>query len=97
MELENVFILNKKVESSKITNNMFEKRLSKEDLEELRKRTELINQYILISQSLEIQKQVFIKSILSSYGMRGDRNYSIDLKNGKITEEKEKKENTKPS
>jgi len=37
-----------------------QKKLTKEDLEELRKRTELINQYILIAQALEMQKQIFV-------------------------------------
>lgn len=67
------------------------KKLSKEDLEELRKRTELINSYILVAQSLETQKQLYIRNILPKYGLRGDLDYSIDLKNGKISEIKEKK------
>lgn len=69
---------------------MFEKRLSKEDLEELTKRTELINSQKLIASALEIQKQIYIKNILPSYGMRGDLNYEIDLRSGKIKLIKEK-------
>ena len=65
---------------------MFEKKLKKEDLEELRKRTELINQYILVAQALEIQKQIFIKNLLPKYNCDLSRNYNINLKNGKITE-----------
>ena len=65
---------------------MFEKKLSKEDLEELRKRTELINSFILVSQSLEIQKQIYIRNILPKYNCDLSRNYNINLKNGKITE-----------
>jgi len=68
---------------------MFEKKLKPEDLEELRKRTELINQHILISQALEMQKQIFIRNILPKYGLDLNKNYSIDLKNGKIKEVKE--------
>jgi len=67
---------------------MFRKRLDKTDLEELRKRTELINQYILISQALETQKQQFLLSRFSKYGMDITREYDIDLKIGKITEAK---------
>ena len=37
---------------------MFKKKLSIQDLEELKKRTELLNQYFLISQALELQKQI---------------------------------------
>jgi len=68
---------------------MFGKKLSKEDLEELRKRTELINQHILISQALEMQKQIFIRNILPKYGLDLNKNYNIDLKNGRIKEAKE--------
>jgi len=69
---------------------MFEKKLLKKDLEELRKRTELINQHILISQALEMQKQIFIRNLLPKYGLDLNKNYNIDLQNGRITEVKEK-------
>ena len=71
-----------------------EKRLSKEDLIELRKRTELINSSILVSQSLEIQKQIYIRNILPKYNCDLSRNYNINLKNGKITEIKENVQKT---
>ena len=67
---------------------MFNKRLSKEDLEELRKRTELINQHILIAQALEMQKQIFIKNLLPKYKCDMNKNYNIDLRNGQIKEVK---------
>ena len=63
---------------------MFSKRLEKTDLEELRKRTELINQHILISQALEAQKQQFLISRFSKYGLDITKQYDIDLKTGKI-------------
>ena len=63
---------------------MFEKKLKKEDLEELRKRTELINQYILIAQALEMQKQIFIRNLLPKYNCDLNKNYNIDLRNGQI-------------
>jgi len=69
---------------------MFEKKLSKEDLEELRKRTELINQHILISQALEMQKQIFIRNLLPKYNCDLNKNYNIDLRSGQIKEVKEK-------
>ena len=74
---------------------MFEKKLSKEDLEELKKRTELINSFIFVSQSLEIQKQIYIRNILPKYGLDGNKNYNINLKDGKITEAKEKPQSQK--
>lgn len=67
---------------------MFGKKLDKTDLEELRKRTELINQHILISQALESQKQNFIISKFSKYGLDITKQYDISLKNGRITESK---------
>ena len=67
---------------------MFEKKLKKEDLEELRKRTELINQYILVAQALEIQKQIFIKNLLPKYKCDMNKNYNINLRSGQIKEVK---------
>lgn len=63
---------------------MFGKKLNQGDLEELRKRAELINQHILISNALEVQKQVYIRGILPKYGLDLNRNYEIDLKTGQI-------------
>ena len=73
---------------------MFEKRLNKEDLEQLRKRSEMVNQHILISQALEMQKQIFIRNLLPKYNCDLSRNYNINLKNGKITEIKENVQKT---
>ena len=74
---------------------MFEKKLSKEDLEELQKRTELINQHILISQALEMQKQIFIRNILPKYNCDMNKNYNIDLRSGQIKEIKIKPQTQK--
>ncbi len=63
---------------------MFEKKLKSEDLEELKKRADLINQHILISQALEIQNQIYIKNLLPRYSLDMNQNYEIDLKTGKI-------------
>ena len=67
---------------------MFEKKLSIEDLEELKKRTELVNQHILIAQALEMQKQIFIRNILPKYKCDMNKNYNINLRNGRIKEMK---------
>lgn len=69
---------------------MFSKKtkLDQEDLEELRKRTELINQHILISQALEAQKQQFLMSRFSKYGLDITKQYDIELKTGRVTEAK---------
>lgn len=67
---------------------MFTKKLDKTDLEELKKREELINQYILIVRALQTQKQSFILSRFSKYGLDITKEYSIDLKTGKVAESK---------
>ena len=69
---------------------MFKKKLSNEDLEELKKRVELINQHILISQALEMQKQIFVRNLLPKYKCDMNKNYNIDLRSGQIKEVKEK-------
>jgi hypothetical protein len=69
---------------------MFTKKLDKTDLEELRKREELINQHVLITQALQSQKQSFILNRFSRYGLDITKEYSIDLKTGKITESKQR-------
>ena len=74
---------------------MFKKKLSNEDLEELKKRVELINQHILISQALEMQKQIFIRNILPKYNCDMNKNYNIDLRNGQIKEIKIKPQTQK--
>ena len=67
---------------------MFGKKLSIEDLEELKKRTELVNQHILISQALEMQKQIFVRNLLPKYKCDMNKNYNINLRNGRIKEVK---------
>ena len=67
---------------------MFTKKLDKTDLEELRKRQELIHQHQLITQALEVQKQQYIMSHFPKYRLDPNRKYDIDLKTGRITEAK---------
>jgi len=74
---------------------MFEKKLSIEDLEELKKRTELVNQHILIAQALEMQKQIFIKNLLPKYNCDMNKNYNINLRSGQIKEIKIKPQTQK--
>ena len=71
---------------------MFNKKLTnltKEDLAELIKRVELINQYSLVAQALELQRRVWLNGCLQKLGLGSEKKYSIDLKNGAITESKE--------
>jgi len=67
---------------------MFEKKLDKVDLEELREREKLIQSLKLITQALQTQKQLFISSRYSKYRMDENKVYDIELKAGKIKEVK---------
>ena len=71
---------------------MFEKRLNKNDLEELRKRSEMVNQYLLVVKALQLQTEVYMKNLLPKYGADMNKNYEVDLKNGLIKEKKNNKE-----
>ena len=66
-------------------------KLNKEDLEELKKRVELINSYKLVTGALEMQKGLYLNKILPKYGCDLNKNYNIDIKVGKIQEAKSKK------
>lgn len=72
---------------------MFDKKLNQKDLEELRKRNELVKQHLLIAEALEIQKQLWFKNTLPKYGLDLDKKYNIDLRTGKIKQTKEKGKN----
>jgi hypothetical protein len=67
---------------------MFTKKLDKTDLEEVRKRQELIRQHQLIAQALEAQKQTYLLSRFHKYGLDPAKEYSFDMKTGRITEAK---------
>lgn len=67
---------------------MFTKKLDKTDLEEVRKRQELIRQHHLIAQALEAQKQTYLLSRFHKYDLDPAKEYSFDMKTGRITEAK---------
>ena len=67
---------------------MFRKKLDKIDLKEIRKRQEMIHQHTLIAQALETQKQNYIVGRFHKYSLDSAKEYSFDLKTGKITENK---------
>jgi len=75
---------------------MFSKKLDKTDLEELRKRVELINQHLLIAQALETQRQNFLLNKYSKYRLDASKIYDIDLTTGRIKEVKPSKVEKKP-
>lgn len=65
------------------------KKLTKGDLEELREKEKLTKQHIAIAQALEAQKNVWLVSLFSKYGLDGDKEWSFNLKTGKIIEVKQ--------
>jgi len=65
---------------------MFNKKLKKEDLEELKKREEIMNSYKLVVSALEIQNRIYMNGILPKYGCDMNKNYNINLKTGEIKE-----------
>ena len=62
------------------------KKLDREDLEELRKRDELVNQHRLTAQALEHQKQLYIQQLFPKYGLDPNKQFNIDLKTGRGSE-----------
>jgi len=70
---------------------MFKKRakLNQEDLIVLRKLTEMIDNYRIIMESLEIRKQLFFSQRASAYNLDPQKNYKINFNNGVVEEEKE--------
>lgn len=62
--------------------------LSKEDLAELIKRSELINQNLLIAQALELQKRIWLQECFKRLGLNPELRYQIDFKDGAVTEAK---------
>ena len=71
--------------------------LSKNDLEEVRARTALIQQHYLIAQALEMQKRIYISHCFKRLGLDETKRYEIDYKDGAITlvEEPKKKNESK--
>jgi len=66
------------------------KKLEKNDLEELKEKAKLIKQHIAIAQALEVQKNTWLVSLFLKYGLDGNKEWSFSLKNGEITEVKSK-------
>ena len=67
---------------------MFEKKAKKEDLDKLQKLGDLLNHHILVCQAIELKKRVLTREVLEKNKLDLNKNYSIDLKTGKITEVK---------
>lgn len=67
------------------------KKLDKSDLEELREKEKLIKQHLAIAQALEMQKNTWLISKFSKYGLDANKEWSFSLKTGEITEAEQSK------
>ena len=63
---------------------MFNKKLKSEHLTELVKRVELINEHILISQALELQRRIWLQERFKELGIDIEKKYEINFKTGEI-------------
>lgn len=75
--------------------NLFKKRkkIESEDLIEIKKREELMNQHILIAQALQNELRGFLGSKLSKYGLDSQKDWSFDTESGTIKEVKRPQQN----
>ena len=75
--------------------NPFKKRkkIEEEDLVEIKKREELINQHVLIAQALQNEMRGFLGSKMSKYGLDSQKDWSFDTKSGTIKEVKRPPQN----
>jgi len=72
--------------------NPFKRYLDKEDLRELQKRQEQINEHTLVVQLLQGAIQQWIQLKLSKYGLDAQKQYEVNPLTGKITLIKPKKD-----
>lgn len=75
--------------------NPFKKRrkIEDDDLIEIKKREELINQHVLIAQALQNEMRGFLGSKMSKYGLDSQKDWSFDTKSGTIKEIKRPQQN----
>jgi hypothetical protein len=64
-------------------------------LEEIRKREVMIREQLLIAEALELNKKFYVNKVLKDAGFDDSKSYSINLKSGKVIEQKEEQANDK--
>ncbi len=64
------------------------KKIYFKDIEELRKRQELVNQHLLIAGALKNDLQGWINARLKEQGLSEGKLFNIEMSNGIITEQK---------
>lgn len=62
------------------------KKLDKSDLDELQARMQMINQYKLVVQALEAQKDRWLVNKYFKYGLDVNSEYTFDLSTGRINQ-----------
>ena len=71
---------------------MFKKKIKSKDLGELQKRENLIREYNMVAQALELQKRIWLTSLIEQLGFDKSKVYNIDYKTGAVTEMVEPKQ-----
>ncbi len=69
-------------------------KINKDKLQEIRRREIMIKEQILIVESLELNKRLYVKKVLENMGFDKDKNYNINLDSGKVVEQEKPKEKT---
>jgi len=64
-------------------------KIKKEEMAELKQQENLLNSYKFVVGALETQKAIYVRNILSKYGLDQSKNYNISLKSGKVEELKQ--------
>jgi hypothetical protein len=67
------------------------KKIQKKELEQLRKMEELKNEYLFISESIEIRKRLRVNEVIKELGYDLEKSYNINLEDGSVKEIKEEK------
>jgi hypothetical protein len=67
-------------------------KLKQQDLEELKKRRELMNGYILIYQALDLQLAAWMNMLFQKEGLDLSKKYEVNLQDGTVVEVSVKEE-----
>jgi hypothetical protein len=67
------------------------KKIPQDKLEEIRRREILVREHLLIAESLDQNKKMYLNGILRELGYDDKESYNINLDNGKVEIAKEKK------
>ncbi len=60
------------------------KKLNRDEINELIKRMEQINSFVLVVQGLQMQKSIWLNNKIKEKGLDQTKNYNIDFKSGAL-------------